>query len=128
MYTELGRIDFLVRTGLLKWCLKNNVFAAFATAHISFRRSLRRFQKLELRSKLIYWDKEWIWIEQKIYCKIKGEVKLSSSLIVKAKFKKGKETVPFEEIIKNAGFQIEHKPKPNFILDLEVAEANSILS
>jgi acyl-CoA thioesterase FadM len=125
IYAGFGRIDYMVRTGLLRMCLKEKVFAALATTHVIFRRSLKRFQKLELRSKLIYWDNNHVWIEQNIFCKIKGDWKLSNTVIVKSVFKKGRHTIPIHELLNHAGFSLDAREKPSFIQDLERAEQSS---
>jgi acyl-CoA thioesterase FadM len=126
-YTEVGRIDFLVRSGLMSLCLKEKIYTAVATTHLNFRRPLRRFSLLELCSRIIYWDSKWIWIEQKIYFQAKGERKLAASVVVKVTFKKGKNFIPFDELLRQVGINIESLTKPVLVQKLEETDELALM-
>lgn len=64
--TELGRWDITVRTGFLKYAMTNRLYFPLASISAQFRRPLKRFQKFQLRTQLIYWDEKWIYISHRI--------------------------------------------------------------
>ena len=64
---DLGRVDILLRSGLLKLLLKNSWIGIVASIHTQFHRPLKIFQAYELHSQIIYWDDKWTWIQHKIY-------------------------------------------------------------
>ncbi len=61
---DLGRMDLIVRLGLFGPSLKNKWRPAVASQTILFRRSLKPFQKYELRTRILGWDTKWIYLEQ----------------------------------------------------------------
>ena len=121
-YTEFGRWDYLYRSRLLFLLIKTGIYAPLATNHFTYLRPLRRFQRLELRTKLAYWDAKWVWISQDLYFKRRGVDTLAVQSICKATFRKGKETIPFDQVLKRVGFSLDPMPKPKHIEDLERAE------
>ena len=66
LITELGRWDLSVRTGFLKYARKNRLYFPLASISAQFRRPLKRFQQFQLRTQIIYWDDEWIYISHRM--------------------------------------------------------------
>ena len=56
--TELGRIDLMCRTGFLKHSRRNKLYLPLASIHAQFTKPLKRFQKFQLKTQLIYWDEK----------------------------------------------------------------------
>lgn len=62
---DLGRFDLLARTGLLRAAVRNRWRPIVGSAFIRFRRSLRPFQRYDLKSRILAWDDKWAYIEQR---------------------------------------------------------------
>jgi len=118
-YTELGRLDYLIRTGLFSYVLKKGIYLPAAAVHVAFVRPLKRFQKLELRSRLIYSDDKWTWVEQTIYFKRNGEDVLGARSIMRGTCRKGRTVIPFADLLKDLGMELPPMEKPQIVADLE---------
>ena len=59
----LGRVDLLVRTGLLRLGRKRGWFPVVGTALIRYRRSLMPFERFMLRTHVLAWDAKWVYME-----------------------------------------------------------------
>ena len=75
---DLGRVDIMLRTGVLKTMYKKGWIGIVGSIHTKFIRPLKLFQAYELHSQIVYWDEKWTWIEQRIYSNNKL---VSSSLV-----------------------------------------------
>ncbi len=62
---QASRVDVMNRSGFFFLFLKKGWIAAAGTVFISYKRPLKRFQKVEVTSKLIYWDKKWFYFEHR---------------------------------------------------------------
>jgi hypothetical protein len=122
VYFELGRIDFLCRSGLVYWCVKSKIFPVIASGHLNFLRPLKRFQKLELRSRIVFWDENWIWMEQNLSTKIRGESKPVSKFLLKVAFRKDKSRYSVFKVLEGSGLKLSPMIKPECITKLENIE------
>ncbi len=64
---DLGRIPLVFRTGL--WpCLRRNGWGlTMAGVTVRYRRRIRVFHKVTLRSRMLFWDERFIYIEQAFF-------------------------------------------------------------
>lgn len=62
---DLGRLDLMARTGLGRVALERRWIPLVAWASIRYRRPLKLFQKFNLRTRIVYWDTKWFYIEQR---------------------------------------------------------------
>ena len=62
---DLGRVDLLLRTGVVGAMRRNRWAGVVASVAVRFRRALNPFQRYELRSRLIGWDERWFFMEQR---------------------------------------------------------------
>jgi acyl-CoA thioesterase FadM len=113
--TELGRWDLSVRTGFLRYARKNKLYFPLASISAQFRRPMKRFQKYQLRTQIIYWDEEWIYISHRIERKEKTVV----VALAKVAFKKGKEGIPFDRVSSDLNWELSPKRKPEMIDNFE---------
>ena len=60
---DLGRINIILQAGLLRSFIKNKWVPVSRIATIRYKYPLKLFQKYTLKSKIIYWDEEWVWTE-----------------------------------------------------------------
>ncbi len=117
--TEMGRIDLMIRTGFIKHVRRNKLYVPLASISAQFRRPLKRFQKFQLKTQLIYWDKKWIYISHRIVC----EEKIVAVALAKCTLKKGRERIPFEKIIHELNWEMKPKKRSKMIDEFEKGES-----
>lgn len=66
---DIGRFDLLLRGGIFRMGLRKRWIPVLGSATIRFRRSLKLFETFTLRTQLIGWDDQWIYIQQVIESK-----------------------------------------------------------
>ena len=62
---DLGRLDMMIRTGLIKAVTGKTHAPVVGTAKIRYRLPLLPFQAYDLETEFVYWDDEWAYIEQR---------------------------------------------------------------
>lgn len=67
---DLGRLDLTARLGLLGPAVRERWMPVVSGITIRFRRSLRPFERYELRTRIVSWDDEWVYMEQRF---VRGE-------------------------------------------------------
>jgi len=115
---DLGRVDIMLRTGLLKMLYKRKWFGVVGSIHTRFRRPLKLFQAYELHSQIIYWDNKWTWVEHKMY----SQNKLICSALVQTLIRKKGENVPTDELMKIMNFNNQSPVASSEIKHLEKFE------
>lgn len=66
---DLGRIPLAKRAGLLSALKKNGWGLTMAGASVRYRRRVRAFETIEMRSRLIGWDARFMYLEQSMWVK-----------------------------------------------------------
>ncbi|MCW9047959.1 MAG: thioesterase family protein [Gammaproteobacteria bacterium] len=97
---DLGRIDIMLRTGLLQMVYKKKWYGVVGSIHTRFKRPLKLFQAYELHSQIIYWDDKWTWVEHKMF----SNDKLVCSALVQTLIRRKGENVTTPELQKLMGF------------------------
>lgn len=69
---DLGRIPLAVRTGLVRALRRNRWGLTMAGASVRYRRRIRMFETVEMRSRAVWWDDRFFYIEQSMW-KARGE-------------------------------------------------------
>ncbi|WP_371170421.1 acyl-CoA thioesterase [Aliiroseovarius sp. 2305UL8-7] len=64
---DLGRIPLAGRTGLSRMLLKNRWGLTMAGASVRYRKRIRTFTRLEMRSRVVGWDDRFIYLEQSMW-------------------------------------------------------------
>jgi acyl-CoA thioesterase FadM len=62
---DLGRLDVLARSGLLRAAMRNRWTPIASGIQIRFRRELRLFQTFRLETRLLTWEKHLVVMEQR---------------------------------------------------------------
>jgi acyl-CoA thioesterase FadM len=65
MLADLARIDWFLRTGVMRTALRQRVRPLVGDAMAKFRRDLRLFQSFEIHSRLLGWDERWGFLEHR---------------------------------------------------------------
>lgn len=63
---DLGRWDFILRSGLWRHVLRDRLQPVIGGAVVRFRRPLRPFHPFVLKTRQVTWDDRWLYLEQTI--------------------------------------------------------------
>ncbi len=96
---DLGRVDFLVRTGLAKMLLQHKRQAVLGAATIRYRRALKPFQEYHLHTRIVGLDEKWFYIEQRFISQ--GE--LVAYALVRGVFINRQGSIPMQQILHEQG-------------------------
>lgn len=69
---DLGRIPMAVRIGLMDALKREKLGLTVAGSVVRYRRRIRPFEKFEMRSRGLFWDDKFFYVEQSIW-KLNGE-------------------------------------------------------
>lgn len=64
---DLGRVPFGIRTGMAQMLRREGWGGAVAGASVMYRRRVRMFDRIELRTRLIGWDDKFTYTEQSMW-------------------------------------------------------------
>jgi acyl-CoA thioesterase FadM len=96
---DLGRVDLMMRSGLL-WKLRSRGwYPVVAALVISYRRPLKFWQRFEMTTQVVGWDERWIYMRQEFH----AGGKLSASAVIKGTFRGPEGAVPMSNILELAG-------------------------
>ena len=62
---DLGRVDLLVRLGVVREMRRRRWGGVVASATVRFRRPLNLFQRFHLHTRLLCWDDRWFYMEHR---------------------------------------------------------------
>lgn len=68
---DLGRTDFAIRTGLGKKLIENRWGLVVAGSTIQYRKRIRAFDKVTMKTRVCAIDERWFYIEQTLWVKDK---------------------------------------------------------
>lgn len=110
---DIGRLDFMVRTGLWRPLLKNGWTPIASGIAIRFRRELRLFDRFELETRLLAWSEVTVVMEQILRF---SSGPRSGQVASRALFKGGlydrqtKAFLPIARLMKEIGAEVEPPP------------------
>jgi acyl-CoA thioesterase FadM len=62
---DIGRRDWFLRTGMMQWAARHGAQPVIGDAMAKFRRELRLFQAFDIQSRLLGWDRRWMFLEHR---------------------------------------------------------------
>ncbi|MEP3347083.1 MAG: acyl-CoA thioesterase [Litoreibacter sp.] len=68
---DMGRMPLGMRVGLLKMLKENRWGLTMAGASVRYRRRVRMFDRIEMRSRAVCWDDRFLYLEQSMW--VRGE-------------------------------------------------------
>lgn len=112
---DLGRMDLMLGAGMMREVLKRRWGPVLSVASIRFRRQLNPFQKFQLHSRLVGWDKKWFYMEQTF----ETEKGIAATAIVKGLFRGKDGNVPTESLLELVGYSgdVTHETELSKIVD-----------
>lgn len=115
---DLGRLDLILRNGLMRVMFKQKCVPVLGAIQMRFRIPLMPFQAYRLESHVICWDEKWVFMEQKFIIK-KGEKSgaVAAIGIVKGGFydQNNRRTVPTEDLLDILGMPSQSPAFPDYI-------------
>ena len=96
---DMGRTDFAVRTGLGKQLLKQRWGLVVAGSTIQYRKRIRAFQKVTMKTKIVGFDARWIYVEQSMW--VKGQP--CSSALLRTGVTEGGKVIATERVLAALG-------------------------
>ncbi|HEX9935624.1 MAG TPA: thioesterase family protein [Longimicrobium sp.] len=115
---DLGRVDLLVRLGIVRAMRVNRWSGVVASVAVSFRRALNPFHRYELRSRLLGWDDRWFFMEQRFTRR--GQ--LAAYGLVKIQFSGRSGRLRPQQVVSATGSTLESPPLPQAVLEWQDAE------
>ncbi|MFW5878991.1 MAG: thioesterase family protein, partial [Myxococcota bacterium] len=116
---DLGRLDFMIRSGLGSVVLRRRWRPVVGSAGFRYRRPLEPFARFELHTRLSCWDSKWFYMEQSF--QRAGAV--YGAGVVKALFKSGRRKVMPSEVLEAMGVRIDSPPIPAGLIEWQLADS-----
>ena len=122
---DLARTDYMIRIGALKPITDNGWYPVVTAERIRFKKSLKPFQKFEIRTKLSYWDDKCIYL---IHTFVANGEAYAWGTIRTRFLKKAGGLVNPEELLQAIGKSTQAPPIPEFLKSwIESEEAHESL-
>lgn len=99
---DLARVELVIRAGLLRPMLKNGWFILVGGQSIRYHKTLKRWQRYEVRSQVIGWDDKWFYVSQRF--ERKGE--LHAIGVVRALFRDKRGNVAPKDVVTQVGISV----------------------
>ncbi|MDU8910740.1 acyl-CoA thioesterase [Aestuariicoccus sp. MJ-SS9] len=109
---DLGRIPLAQRTGLLKLLAQERWGLTMAGATVRYRRRVRAFDRIEMRSRLIGWDARFMYLEQSMW-KTDGEC--ASHAVYRGAVTGPNGIVPAPQVAEKMGADPVSPPLPDWV-------------
>lgn len=103
---DLGRYDLIIRSGIWPILKKRGLKPVVASIHVRFRRSLQPFDRVTLRTELVFWDQKWFYFEHTFI----KEASVYARLVLKGAIRSAGGTVSMAELVEALGEG--HRPVP----------------
>jgi acyl-CoA thioesterase FadM len=117
---DLGRVDFMIRSGLLGKLRQRGWYPVVAALSITYRRPMTLWQRFEMTTRIAGWDDRWVYLQQEFH----SGGKLVAAAMVKGAFRGPDGAVPIAALIELAGFTGQPPqipPAAASLADLEIA-------
>ncbi|MFZ5477880.1 MAG: thioesterase family protein [Myxococcota bacterium] len=115
---DLGRLDLTVRTGLWRGVYGDGLQPMVASAMVRFRRELRLGQVVDVTTRVMGWDDEWLYLEHRLT----REGKLATAAIIKAAVLGKEGRLPPRALTERFGVDLASPPLPDSIVAWQGAE------
>lgn len=117
---DLGRFDLAVRTGLAAALRRNRWGLAVAGGSTRFRRRIRAFERIAMRTRAVARDARWIYLAQSMH--VGGEP--ACSLLLRTCVTAKGRILPTDEVAAAIGAEEWRPETPQWVLDWIAADKN----
>ncbi|MBK1671704.1 MULTISPECIES: thioesterase family protein [Ectothiorhodospira] len=118
---DLGRVDLMFRSGMGRLVVQEKWMPVIASSMMRWRRSLMPFERFELRTRVLYWDDKWFYMEQRF---VRQGRTVAIGLVKGLIRCKGGHVAPERVFAKSLGFTPETPPRPTAIEDWLAMESH----
>lgn len=122
---DLGRLDLVLRSGLLRLMLREKSVPILAAVQIRFRIPLEIFETYDLQTRVVCWDDKWIFMEQRFVIAHGSQAgNIAAIALVKGGFynRRAKKTVPTQDLLDAVGAHVASPVFPEYITSWVDAE------
>ena len=116
---DLGRIPLAMRCGLIEALRANGWSLAVAGSSVRYRRRVKMFERVEMRSRSVGWDRRFLYIDQSMW---KG-AECASQVLIRMAFTSAKGIVPPGDVITAMGQSPESPELPAWVTAWIAADA-----
>ncbi|MCB1333532.1 MAG: thioesterase family protein [Roseivivax sp.] len=109
---DLGRIPLVMRTGLWATVRRHGWGLTMAGATVRYRRRIRVFERITMRSRAVYWDARFLYLEQSMWT-AGGEC--ANHVVYRAAFTGPGGIVPPAQVMAAQGHTRPSPPAPPFV-------------
>lgn len=110
---DLGRIDLAVRMNLDKLLLKNKWALVVAGSSVRYRKRVRMFDKIEMRTQCVGMDSRWIYLEQSMW--VKGQP--CSSVLIRGGISSQEGLIPTIDLLTALEELPDTRPLPTWVVE-----------
>lgn len=107
-FMDFGRWDMIFRNGSYDLAKKNGWYSVVAGETIKFKRSLKLWDKFQLRTRIVGHDEKYFFIEQKFFLK---DQEMARGLVKVRFLKKTGGTVGVSEVLRELKLEENHAPE-----------------
>jgi len=116
---DLGRIDMLVRAGMLKGVLKNRWYPVVVGETIRFKRPMKLFRRYHIKTEVLCWDHRAFYIQQTFFS---DDVFIAKAVVETRFLSTGGEKIQAAEIAALGNRSEPSPPMPNWGADWQRAQ------
>ena len=117
---DLGRIPLAKRTGLVAVLRKNRWSLTMAGVSVRYRRRVRMFETIEMRSRAVWWDDKFVYLEQSMWKK-NGEC--ANHALYRSAVTGRRGIIPPAEVMSEMGLTEDAPTAPSWVLAWIKADA-----
>jgi acyl-CoA thioesterase FadM len=115
---DIGRIEFLIRYGMLKYLLSEKISSVAGGVNIVFFKALNPFDRYQLHTSIASWDEHWFYLKQDF---VKDD-KIMARAIAKVTFLKNGKKINTDDFLSKLNHN-ELKPEyPDYLTDMLAGE------
>ena len=116
---DLGRLVLARRSGIIDGLRKNKWSMTMAGANVRYRRRVRMFDRIEMRSRATCWDDRFVYLEQSMW-KTNGEC--AGHIVYRSAFVDHNGIIPAEAVVRTMGYAGPKPDMPDWIAEWIKAE------
>ena len=116
---DLGRLPLAKRAGLIGAMKRNGWGLTMAGACVRYRRRIRMFERVEMRSRALCWDARFIYLEQSMW---KSDGECANHIVYRAALTDSRGIVPPEKAVRAIAGHVASPPMPDWIAAWVAAE------
>jgi len=108
---DLGRLDWVLRTGVFAASRAHEAIPVVADAMAKFRRSLELFQRFEIHTRVLGWDEKWSFVEHRF---VRAD-RVVGVVVARVCFRTAAGVLDPNVVLKTAGYTAESPALPDWL-------------